>query len=223
MKLPILVATLSLLMAIAPIGAHATSYGANLIAAGEAESGTTGWNAYSGTAMFETVAYAPPLFLYPDAPHGSMHFAGSNSPFSAGWQQFDVSDKAADIDGGAVAFKLDAYLGGVGDQEDNTLLYVSFRDAAGAEIDHTELGPNYVDLRDYYTVLGGFHTSGYVPLLTRSIVFTLSMEGPDGSSSGAYADNLSFSLAAVVPEPQSYALMLLGLVALGGAARRRAR
>nr|WP_316642466.1 PEP-CTERM sorting domain-containing protein [uncultured Roseateles sp.] len=223
MKLPILVAALPLLMAIAPVNAYATSYGANLIAGGDAESGTTAWNAYANTAMFRTVAYADPLFLYPDTAHGEMHFAGGSSAFSAGWQRFDVSDKAADIDGGAVAFKLDAYLGGVGDQEDNTLLYVSFLDAAGVEIDHTELGPNYVDLRDYYTVLAGFHTSGYVPLQTRSIVFGLSMEGPDGSSSGAYADNLSFSLAAAVPEPHSYALMLLGLAALGGASRRRAR
>jgi hypothetical protein len=196
----------------------------NLIVNGDAESGTAGWNAFDGTPSFETATYAAPLFLYPDAPHGSQLFAGSHGGFSAGWQTVSVGDNAAAIDGGRIGYTLAAYLGGVGDQEDNPLLYVSFLNATGAEIDHTELGPVFIDLRAYLTVLGGFRTEGYVPGGTRSIQFSLSMDAPDGDSSGAYADNMSFTLnAAPVPEPQTWALMALGLAVLTTAARRRTR
>jgi hypothetical protein len=223
MKSFYLLATIPLLMATASIDAQAVPLDVNLIVNGDAEAGTTGWNAFDDVSSFETTPYADPLFLYPDAPHGSLLFAGSHSGFSAGWQRVDVGDQAAAIDAGQIGFKLDAYLGGVGNQEDNSLLYVSFLDASGTELEHTELGPVYIDLRAYLTVLGGFHTNGYLPGGTRSIQFSLSMDGPDGDSSGAYADNMSFSLSAAVPEPQTYALMLLGLVAVAGAARRRAR
>ncbi|MBP6899110.1 MAG: PEP-CTERM sorting domain-containing protein [Burkholderiaceae bacterium] len=150
-------------------------------------------------------------------------FIGSANGLAAGWQSVDLSDQAAAIDAGQIGFKLDAYLGGVGDQEDNPLLYVSFLDAAGAELGHTELGPIFLDLRANLTVLGGFHTSGWLPGGTRSIQFSLSMDAPDGDSTGAYADNLSFTLTAAVPEPQTWALMALGLLAVGAGARRRAR
>ncbi len=217
---------LPLLMATAACHAHATPYASNLIVNGTAEAGTTGWNAYDGTALIQATPYTnyPGVFLYPDAPRGGTMFTGGNDVFAAGWQMVDVSDLASAIHTGRVSFNLDGYLGGLGDQEDNTLLYVSFLDATGSEIDHTELGPNYVDLRDYLTVLGGFHTSGYLPVDTASIVFALSMEGTDGDSSGAFADNLSFTLTAAantVPEPGSYLLVLLALGALT-AVRRRA-
>lgn len=203
---------------------HAVSYGSNLISNGDAESATAGWNAFDGTALFQVADYdsVPGVFLYPDAEHGSYMFTGSADVIAAGWQTVDVSSLAADINTGNVTFKLDGYLGGLGTQEDNTLLYVSFLDASGVEIDHTELGPNYVDLRDYYTVLGGFHTSGYVPVGTQAIQFSLSMEGTDGDSSGAFADNLSFSLASPVPEPTGIALMLGGLSIIGFMRRRAA-
>ena len=219
-----LLAVLPLLLAAVSFPSQAVPLGTNLILNGDAEIGTSGWKAFDGVPLFETASYAPPLFLYPDAPHGSQYFAGSASGLSAGWQAVDVSANAAAIDSGRLGFNLAAYLGGLGDQEDNPLLYVSFLDAAGSEIDHTELGPIFVDLRAYLTVLGGFRTEGYVPDGTRSIQFSLSMDGPDGNSSGAYADNMSFMLnAAAVPEPQTWALLTLGLVALGGSARRRSR
>lgn len=224
MKSLCFLAAMPLLMATALIEVQAASLDVNLIVNGDAESGTTGWSAFDGTPSFETGAYAAPLFLYPDAPHGNQLFAGSHGGFSAGWQAVSVADNAAAIDSGRVSYQLAGYLGGVGDQEDNPLLYVSFLNAAGAEINHTELGPIFVDLRAYLTVLGGFRTEGYVPGGTRSIQFSLSMDAPDGDSSGAYADNLSFSLsAAPVPEPQTWVLMALGLAAVTTAARRRVR
>ena len=215
-----LLAALPLLLAVALGSAHAAPLSVNLIANGDAESGATGWNAFAGTPLFDTAAYAAPLFLFPDAAHGGSHFAGSHDGLSAGWQAVDVSDNATTIDLGHMSFNLAAYLGGVSDQEDNTLLYVSFLDAGGDEIDHTELGPVYIDLRANLTVLGGFRTEGFVPAGTRAIQFSLSMDAPDGDSSGAYADNLSFALNAV-PEPHALALLVLGLVAVAATRRRR--
>jgi len=213
-------AAIPLLMAIATVPAQATPLGSNLIVNGDAEAGTTGWADFAGVSALATAAYAPPVFLYPDAPHGSQLFTGGAGGLAAGWQTVDVSDTAAAIDAGRISFNLAGYLGGVGDQEDNPLLYVSFLDAAGAEIGHTELGPIFIDLRDYLTVLGGFQTNGWLPGGTRSIQFSLSMDAPDGDSSGAYADNLSFTLAATtVPEPQGWALAALGLAAAAATTR----
>ena len=191
--------------------AAATTLGSNLIVNGDAEAGTAGWTAFDGVTPLGTATYAPPVFLYPDAPHGTQMFVGGPGGLAAGFQTTDVSDLAAAIDAHRIGFNLTAYLGGVGDQEDNALLYVSFLDATGMELAHTELGPVYLDLRDNLTVLGGFRTEGELPSGTRSLQFTLSMDAPDGDSSGAFADNLGFTLnAAPVPEPAPWVLMEIG-------------
>lgn len=217
-------ASLALSLALmAPGLSRATALETNLIANGDAEAGTTGWAAFDGVAALQTQRYAdlPEVFLYPDAPHGESLFTGSTGGLAAGWQLVQVADLASTIDAGHVGFRLAAYLGGVGNQEDNTLLYVSFLDATGLEIAHTELGPVYLDLRDYLTVLGGFRTEGVLPGGTRTIQFSLSMDAPDGDSRGAFADKLDFRLVSAVPEPQTAVLMALGLLALGGKALRR--
>lgn len=222
---PLHLATIvSLLIAVAPGAAQATLLGSNLIVDGDAESGTSTWTGIPGVTALATADYASSsAFLYPDAPHGNRMFVGGSGGLAAGWQAVDVSDMAAAIDAGRIGFSLSAYLGGVGDQEDNPLLYVSFTDASGGEIGHTELGPIFIDLRDYLTVLGGFRTEGWLPGGTRGIQLTLSMDAPDGDSSGAFADNLSFTLSQSVPEPQSWALTALGLAAAAAVSRRRGR
>ena len=66
-------------------------------------------------------------------------------------------------------------------------------------------------------------TEGVLPVGTTSVVFSLSMERLGGGDNDGYADNLGFSLTAAVPEPQTYALMLAGLLAVGAAARAQRR
>lgn len=223
MKSSFLIASVVTLIAAVPLQSQAAAYASNLIVNGDAEAGTSGWNAFDGVQALSTADYAPPLFLYPDAPHGNQLFTGGAGGLAAGWQRVDLHDNAAAIDSGLVGFNLAGYLGGVGDQEDNTLLYVSFLDDSGSEIEHTELGPIFIDLRAYLTVLGGFRTEGFVPAGTRALQFSLSMDAPDGDSSGAYADNLSFTLNTTVPEPQVWALAALGLLAAATTTRSRNR
>jgi hypothetical protein len=64
-----------------------------------------------------------------------------------------------------------------------------------------------------------------LPADARSVEFTLAMSHREGNYNDAYADNLSFVLAApatTVPEPGTWALVGTGLAGVLGVARRRA-
>ena len=210
----------------ASLAAHATSFGSNLIINGDAEAGATGWTAYEGTDLFQSVDYGSNWVL-PTQPgptnRGAKMFAGQSSPFSAGFQFVNVSDLSASIASGQVAFDLNGYLGGWTSQGDNAQLLVTFIDAANADISNITLGPVTAADRGNQTGLLFRQLKGFVPVGTAQIKFDLTMERLNSSDNDGYADNLAFSLTnvAAVPEPQTYALMALGLGFLGAAARRR--
>jgi len=56
---------------------------------------------------------------------------------------------------------------------------------------------------------------------TTSGNYTLSFHNRGGDNVGAVLDNVNVSVAAAVPEPESYAMLLAGLGLMGVAARRR--
>ncbi|MFY7865305.1 PEP-CTERM sorting domain-containing protein [Roseateles sp.] len=210
----------------ASLAAHATSFGSNLIINGDAEAGATGWTAYDGTDLFQSVSYGSNWVL-PTQPgptnRGSKMFAGQSSAFSAGFQFVNVSDLSTSIASGKVAFDLNGFLGGWKDQGDNAQLMVTFIDAANADISNISLGPVKAADRSNQTGLLFRQVKGFVPVGTAQIKFDLTMERLASNDNDGYADNLAFSLTNVgaVPEPQTYALMGLGLAFLGAAARRR--
>lgn len=214
---------LALAAATLSLAAQAASYDTNLIANGGAESGASGWTAFDGYDLFQSVSYGSNWVL-PTQPgpvdRGAKMFTGMGAQ-SAGFQVIDVSSLTAT--GAPVEYSLSGWLGGWSSQGDNALLYVSFLDITGSEIGHASIGPLSAADRGNQTGLFYRESLGLLPQGVSQVMFSLSMERLGGGDNDGYADNLSFVLTSPVPEAGSIAYTLAGLGMLGLVGRLRRR
>lgn len=213
---------LALAAATLSLAAQAASYNQNLITNGGAESGASGWTAFDGYDLFQSVSYGNNWVL-PTQPgpadRGARMFTGVGAQ-SAGYQLIDVSSLTA---GAPIEYSLTGWLGGWQSQGDNALLYVSFLDITGHEIGFAAIGPVTPGDRGNQTGLFYREAQGVLPVGVAQLQFSLSMERLGGGDNDGYADNLSFVLTPAVPEAGSLAYALAGLGVLGLVARQRRR
>lgn len=196
--------------------AGAATLGANLIVNGDAEAGdTSGWDNTQGINV-TTV--------------GDEVFAGTYA-FTAGTggasvfirQTIDLSGLAGLIGAGGVTYTLAGQFQNreLGGASDLVRFSVSFFGAGNAFITGS---PQLSDLSSPSGVYdySADSTTGAVPVGTLSAIVDLSFFRADGSSTDAYADDLSLVLsAAPIPVPAGLPLLVGGLGALAWMRRRK--
>lgn len=219
----------------APVSANMAAAGQNLIVNGDAEAGAgssdggsvsvPGWNVtggltsvrYGASGGFPTAQDAGPQN------RGNNFFAGGvNTPASRAVQVIDLSAYSGAINAGQSQFDLSGWLGGYSSQTDSASLSAVFRDKSGNALFSKSLAPVTVSDRGALTGMVFRDVHGLIPVGAALVDIVLDMRRADGSYNDGYADNLSFSVAAV-PEPGSWAMLGAGLAVLGFAARKRRR
>ncbi len=228
-------------LAVVPGTALASSiFGSNIIVNGDAESGpasalgydVVGATGFVTTGNFTTVSYTAaggfPVAGDPGVSAGGSNFfaGGPGESLSTATQTIDLSSGASFIDLGTSSYALSAYLGGFATQSDNAVLTVSFLGSLNNLLDSTSLGPVTNGDRGNLTGLLFRSTSGFVPVGARSASVLLTMTRAEGAYDDGYADNLSLVLRqgadpGGVPEPATWAMMIVGFGAAGSMIRRR--
>jgi hypothetical protein len=182
----------------------------NLIVNGDAEAAvgstdgqpvaTPGWTITgNATAITWGASGGYPITTDPGPSDRGKNFlaGGPSDELSTLSQTISLASYGNAFAGGSVTFALSAYLGGFSSQEDNAVLALSFRNAGGAEISTTSIGPVTAAERVDATGLLLRKTTGAVPPAARSVVVTLTMTRLEGSANDGYADNLSLVLTGI--------------------------
>jgi hypothetical protein len=150
---------------------------------------------YGAAGGFPTAATTGP------ANRGTGFFTGGATGSSGLSQNVDVSAAAATIDGGGVGYDLSGWLGGYGAQLDRVGVTATFRNAAGASLGSTAIGPVSSIDRGLTTELLQRTSTGTLPVGTRSVQVDLAFTWTAGNTTDGYADNLSLTLGTPLPTP----------------------
>jgi hypothetical protein len=180
-------------------------YAQNLVVNGDAEAGPGGdgvtiipppfWNV---TGDFTTVLWSTPGWMSPSDPgppdRGNNYFAGGFTPISIAVQIIDLSAHAAVIDKGIMNFDLHGWLGGWDAQNDNAVVDVDWKDAAGMNLGVHSIGPVLASHRNNATGLLERSLIDSIPISTRSAHVYIILTRTDQTYNDGYADNVSLEL-----------------------------
>ena len=163
-----------------------------------------GWTITSG--MPNGVCYgAPGGFPTSATPgpsnRGNVFITGGATGNSGLEQTVDVSAAASSIDTGTVSYNLNGWLGGYSSQGDDVALTATFKNASGASLGSSTLGPVTPAQRNNTTELLYQQGTGQLPVGTRSVTVSLAFTWYAGNTTDGYADNLSFTIGATIPAP----------------------
>ena len=184
---------------------------ANLLTNPGFESGLSGWQT-TGNVDLRTALSDPDPF------EGLNYIFGRNTAAISVWQDIDVvaSGFSADaVDSGTLEVLFGGWQAGYQSQTDAGQITVSMLDK-----DLTEIG--HVSLASFYSNNTWVEQSGVTDVLqgTRFLRYTFAGVRHTGSNTDAYLDAAYLEVRAV-PEPETYALMLAGLLFTGLAVKRR--
>jgi uncharacterized protein (TIGR03437 family) len=191
------------LLAVAGLPAHSQTLGKNLIANGDAEtgSGTTvsGWTTTGGLRL---VAYGNDDALQNDtfgpSSHGKQYFiAGQTSQESTATQTVDLSGLASQIDAGFLKYYLSGWIGlngGSSEKLGSTLIKAEFLDSSGTVLlTATAPGPTSAELNAPEGLLPR-QVNGFLPANVRTARVTLSLGNANALDNTFAADNISLTL-----------------------------
>ncbi|WP_344663240.1 putative Ig domain-containing protein [Catenulispora subtropica] len=131
---------------------------------------------------------------------GGAYFQGGSRGSSEMTQVSDVSSAASAIDAGSVHATLSGWLGGIGSYDDAAAVKITYRNASGASLGTSSIGPVLAADRSGTTEFLNRSVTASVPSGTRSILTTVDFT-MTGTQNDGMADDLSLALDTAVAAP----------------------
>ena len=156
----------------------------------------TGWET---TGQFTAVQYGasggfPDLKTPGPDNRGKSLFEGGNVAKSTAQQTIALGALSTGIDAGTVTYNFSAWIGGWQSQGDNGVVSVQFRDAAGATLATSALGPVTPSQRNTTTSLIKGSRLGKVPKGTRSALISIVISRVTGTYNDGSVDDVALVL-----------------------------